>query len=172
LSIFESLPFELRILVLRYAPDFAMLHALVHASPSYHQAYVRVREEVLSAVIEGQHVSGTEVDALGAILSLDYSDGMQNRGDEVVAFLDRYRQARGVGRWMQPRNRFLPRSHRTQLDNLTAMLRFQRRIVRLTEDFLEYVSHLDCRCLFGKVNERIPLSTAEEMHIHRAIYRL
>lgn len=100
MSRFESFPVELRILILQSVPDFATLRSLVHACPAYHHAYLTGnKEQILSGVIERQHIRGTELDALGAVLSLEYTSGLQDQEDETIAFLDRYRHARGARRW-------------------------------------------------------------------------
>lgn len=154
-------------------PDFATLRSLVHTCPAYHQAYLAGnKEQILSAVIERQHIRGTEVDALGAVLSPEYTSGLQDQEDETIAFLDRYRHARGAGGWAEPNNTAPVRLQQTRLDNLMMMLRFQHCVQHLTEDFLEWVGHSDRGRMLTKVDGRIPLSLMEEMRIHRAMYRL
>ena len=48
--VLDSLPTEIKILLLRQIPDVATLSAVVHASPCYHSLYLAVREEVLTAI--------------------------------------------------------------------------------------------------------------------------
>lgn len=131
--------------------------------------------KILSALIERQQIPSTEVDALGALLSLDYTDGMQDHLDEVIAFLDRYRHARGRGSWVNTKNPPLPsrwRPPETDGDNLTSMVRFHKLTELLTDRFLEYMEKTNRRYKFAKVDGLITISTQERMRIYRAIYRL
>ncbi|KFX98250.1 hypothetical protein V490_02400 [Pseudogymnoascus sp. VKM F-3557] len=136
----EKLPLELQVLILASAPDFTTLRDLVHASPVYHKAYASAKAIILSALIQTQQVPGTEVDSLAVLLSLDYADGMQDHLDEVIAFLDRYRHARGRGRWVNTKNPPLPvrwRPLQTDIDDLITMVKFQNLTEYLTDQFLE-----------------------------------
>ena len=49
-SIIEQLPLELRINILGQMSDLGTLSALVHASPSFHDAYVAMRKELLPLI--------------------------------------------------------------------------------------------------------------------------
>ena len=138
----EKLSLELRIHILASAPDFPTLQALCHASPACHQAYAVAKVEILSALVQNAGVPGTEVDALGTLLSLDYADGMQDHPDEVIAFLDRYRHARGAGRWAKTKNPLLPvrwRPPQTDVDDLMTIIQFHELAEHLTANFLKYV---------------------------------
>ncbi|KAL5345337.1 hypothetical protein ACLOAV_009708 [Pseudogymnoascus australis] len=175
LSPLEKLPLELQVLILASAPDAATLRGLVYASLIYHRAYASSKVKILSALIEKQQIPGTEVDALGALLSLDYADGMQDHPDEVIAFLDRYRHARGRGSWVNTKNPPLPsrwRPPQTEADNLTSMVRFHRLTEHLTDRFLEYMEKTNGRYKFAKVDGLITISIQERMRIYRAVYRL
>lgn len=156
-------------------PDSATLRGLIDASLVYNGAYVSSKEKILSALIEKQQLPGTEVDALAVLLSLDYADGMQDHPDEVVAFLDRYRHARGRGRWLNKKNPPLPirwRPPQTVADDLITMVRFHNYTETLTDRVLEYMEKTNERYKFAKVDGLITISTQERMRIHRAIYRL
>ncbi|OBT62742.1 hypothetical protein VE03_07069 [Pseudogymnoascus sp. 23342-1-I1] len=175
LSPLEKLPLELQILILASAPDSATLRGLIYASLVYHRAYMSSKVEILSALIEKQQIPGTEVDALAVLLSLDYADGMQDHPDEVIAFLDRYRHARGRGRWLNTKNPPLPsrwRPLQTHAHDLMTMVRFHNLAERLTDRFLEYMERTNKRYNFAKVDGLITISTQERMRIYRAIYRL
>lgn len=133
------------------------------------------KEKILSALIEKQQLSGTEVDALAALLSLDYADGMQDHPDEVIAFLDRYRHARGRGRWLNKKNPPLPvrwRPPQTDAYDLLTMVRFHNYTEHLTDRVLEYMEKTNSRNKFAKVDGLITISTQERVRIYRAIYRL
>jgi hypothetical protein len=170
----EKLPLELQILILAFAPDFATLRDLVHASPVYHRAYTSAKTVVLSALIQTQQVPGTEVDSLAVLLSLDYADGMQDHPDEVIAFLDRYRHARGRGRWMNTKNPPLPvrwRPLQTDIDDLIMVVKSQNLTEYLTDQFLD-MEVQNRRCGSIKAGGKITISSEERMRNHRAIYRL
>jgi hypothetical protein len=47
----EALPAELQAAILKWLPDIPTLHALIRASPSYHQSYLVQRQVILSAVL-------------------------------------------------------------------------------------------------------------------------
>lgn len=171
----EALPLELKIHILASTSDFAALRAIVHASPMYHQAYLAGKLEILSVLVQTMGVPGTEVDALGALLSLDYADGMQDYPDEVIAFLDRYRHARGAGQWTETKNPPLPirwREPQTNVDDLMTMIRFHELAEHLEIRFLEYVGESDRGSKLYNMDGQITLSLQERMRIHRAIYRL
>lgn len=175
MSPLEKLPLELQIIILASVPDFATLRDLVHASLVYHEAYVSSKREILSALIQKQQVPATEVDALAAVLSLDYADGMEDHPDEVIAFLDRYRHARGRRKWINRKNPPLPvrwRPPQTDIDDLTTMVRFHNLTELLTDRFLEYMERTNGSYNFTKMNGLITISMEERMRIHRATYRL
>ena len=48
--VLDSLPTEIKILLLHQIPNVATLSALVHASPCYHSLYLALREEVLTSI--------------------------------------------------------------------------------------------------------------------------
>ena len=48
--VLDSLPTEIKIVLLYQIPDVATLSALVHASPCYHSLYLALREEVLTCI--------------------------------------------------------------------------------------------------------------------------
>ncbi|KFY03662.1 hypothetical protein O988_01336 [Pseudogymnoascus sp. VKM F-3808] len=170
----ETLPIELQVLILASAPDFATLRDLVHASPVYHRAYTSAKAIILSALIQTQQVPGTEVDSLGVLLSLDYADGMQDHPAEVIAFLDRYRHARGRGRWVNTKNPPLPvrwRPLQTDIDDLIVVVKSQNFTEYLTDQFLE-MEVQNRRCGSIKAGGKITISSEERLRNHRAIYRL
>lgn len=170
----ETLPLELQVLILASAPDFATLRDLVHASPVYHRAYASAKAIILSALIQTQQVPGTEVDSLGVLLSLDYADGMQDHLHEVIAFLDRYRHARGRGRWVNNKNPPLPvrwRPLQTDIDDLITVVKFQNLTEYLTDQYLD-MEFQNTRYGSIKTGGKITISLEERMRIHRAIYRL
>jgi hypothetical protein len=175
LSPLEKLPLELQVLILVSVPDSATLRGLIDASLVYHRAYLSSKEKILSALIEKQQLPGTEVDALAALLSLDYADGMQDHPDEMIAFLDRYRHARGRGSWLNKKNPPRPvrwRPPQTHAHDLMTMVRFHNYTELLTDRVLEYMEKTNSRNNFAKVDGLITISTQERVRIYRAIYRL
>lgn len=175
MSPIEKLPLELQLLILTSASDSETLRCLISASLVYHRTFVSFAAEILSALIQKLQLPGTEVDALGALLSLDYADGMQNHPDEVIAFLDRYRHARGRGRWLSTKNPPLParwRPVQKDVDDLMTMVRHHNLTELLTDRFLEYMERTNRRYKFAKVDGLIAISTKERVRIHRTIYRL
>jgi hypothetical protein len=46
----EALPQELKLNLLDQIPDVATLSALIHASPTYHELYAALREEILTSI--------------------------------------------------------------------------------------------------------------------------
>ncbi|KAA8647156.1 hypothetical protein EYZ11_009560 [Aspergillus tanneri] len=89
--VFESLPTELRILILRSLPDEHTLKCLVHASPVYHDTYGLAKKDILCALVRRQYgVVGLE-EPLAAI----HSEGLHaevacNKG-QITTLLDQLR---------------------------------------------------------------------------------
>ena len=46
----EILPLEIKVMILCDMPDVSSLDSIVHASPTYHQAYLGARAEILHTI--------------------------------------------------------------------------------------------------------------------------
>ncbi len=92
----DGLPAELKISILRSAPNIPALQTLVRSSPLYHKFYLDKRKVILSAVLLRD--IGTEIlpDALAAhkASQIGFYESV-GRKDSVQSFISQYRAERG-----------------------------------------------------------------------------
>lgn len=167
----ETLPTELRIEVLKSIPDACTLRCLLNASPIYYRAYIPLQREVLTAIISRQYFQGTAADVVAAILSIDIFHACNTRTkEEVIAFLDRYRHARGI---MSPNALLIPSAKGGTRLTIKELHKFQTCIELLMDEYLKCIAESNfyrqlCRDTAGKMS----LSSLQRMRIVRAICRV
>ncbi|KAK4143934.1 uncharacterized protein C8A04DRAFT_36980 [Dichotomopilus funicola] len=86
----ESLPAELRDLILSHIPDLPTLRALVRASPTMHAQYRTNRDALLRACL-ARELDGCFVDAYACLKSHVASFGEERTDETIQTFLERYR---------------------------------------------------------------------------------
>ncbi|KAM0794652.1 hypothetical protein BDR22DRAFT_676593 [Usnea florida] len=155
----EGLAVELQLEILERLTDLPSLHAIVHASPSYHRAYVTRRKSILAKAVSRDIGPDTlsEVQAVCTALKTN-----KRSGSEIRGFLVWY--------WNLPRNpasisiESFPLPHIAMLSQIQSAVRFA------VEDFCQ--AALSRHPLSNEKEENIlPLSTNETRRITRAFYR-
>jgi hypothetical protein len=86
----ESLPAELRDLILLNTPDLPTLHALVHASPVMHAQYHINRDKLLRTCV-GRELDGFYPDAHACLKSRSGTMGPFRTNEKITDLLDAYR---------------------------------------------------------------------------------
>lgn len=155
----EGLAVELQFEILQRLPDLPTLDAIVHASPSYHRAYMARRQSILAKMIS-RNVGPDilfEAHAVATAIATNSKDG-----SEIRAFLEDYKSTR-----RQPASvsiERLPLAHIAILAQVQYALRFA------TKDFFQ--ATLSRNPLSDEKEKDIqPLSTNEVRRISRALYR-
>lgn len=155
----EGLAVELRFEILERIPDLPSLDAIVHASPSFHRAYVARRQSILAEVVSrdvGPDVL-FEAHAVAIALTTDDKDG-----SEIREFLKDYRSMRRETASVSIRG--------FSLDQLTLLAQIQYAVQFATKHFCQ--ATLARHPLSNERKEDItPLSTTETRRISRALYR-
>ena len=96
----ETLPTELRILILNNTPNLKSLHNLVRASSACHQAYVCAREEILCGVVVREYAED-QVDvaeAIVAVRSRGVDASLESIREEIMTLLDYRRRPQKIRR--------------------------------------------------------------------------
>ena len=158
----EDLPSEIKVMILCQIPQLSSLSSIVHASPTFHQAYRGAREEVLHTLVIRtlqKHDIGL-LDPWTAIhappLGYHVPPGDVNNGEE---FLERYAQ----GRIDNGRRRLAP------MDSL-AILSLQRKLTFLIAKYcLDKTSTNPLTP--SSANDALPPSQSELHRLHRAFWR-
>ncbi|KAF6236490.1 hypothetical protein HO173_005271 [Letharia columbiana] len=155
----ESLAVELQFEILQRLADLPSLSAIVHASPSYHRAYVARRQSILAKVVSRDIFSDSlfEAHALAIALRTNNKDG-----SEIRRFLKDYKSTR--------REAVSVSIERFPLPQITILSQVQHAVRFAMKDF--------CQATLSKhplSSERegdiTPLSTHEARRISRAFYR-
>ena len=155
----EGLAVELQFEMLERLTDLPSLHAIVHASPSYHKAYVTRRQSILAKVLSrdiGPDIM-LEAQAVCMALKTDKKDG-----SEIRNYLKWYRNSLKDPASISIESFPLP--HIVMLSQVQCAVRFAMK------DFCQ--AALSSHPLSNKKEENIsPLSTNETRRISRAFYR-
>lgn len=155
----EGLAFEIQYEILQRLPDLPSLDALVHASPSYHRAYVAGRQSILAKVLSRDIGPDVLFEAHAKVKAL-----MTNKkdGSEIRRYLQDYRSTR-----REPASVSI---ERVPLPHIAVLSQIQRAVRFAMKDFCQ--ATLSRHPLNGEKEERImPLSTNEGRRIGRAFYR-
>lgn len=156
----EGLPIELQYEILQRLTCLPSLDAIIHASTSYHKAYVARRQSILADVLSrdiGPNVL-FEANAVAMALTINNKDGK-----EIRQFLRNYKNRRQEAAVMSFERLSLPQT--VTLSQVQYAVRFS------TEAFCQ--TTLSTHPLTGKKQEHIPpLSSNETRRISRAFYRL
>lgn len=88
----EGLPTELLILILFQVPDRVSLKSAVLSSPTIHQAYLTVREQVLSCILQKQYGELWG----GAIAVIRFRGLFFEHHREAIALLDTWRRSKEI----------------------------------------------------------------------------
>ena len=157
----EGLPIELQWIILQNLPCLPSLNAIVHASPSYHKAYMARRQYILAEVVS-QDIGRDmlfEASAVDKALRINSKDRLSL---EVRAFVKDYNVTRQVPTPISLGRLSLP--HLIAFSQLQYIVRFA------VKDFCQ--ATLSKHPLNRKEQEYIaPLSTNEARRISRAFYR-
>ena len=155
----EGLPVELKWIILQNLPCLPSLNAVVHASPSYHKAYMARRQYIFAEVVSqdiGQDML-FEASAVARSLRINSKDAI-----EVRAFVKDYFITRLVPAPISLGGLSLP--------DLITFSQFQYVVRFAVKDFCQ--ATLSKHPLNRKEQEYIaPLSTNEARRISRAFYR-
>lgn len=155
----EGLPVELQSEILQRLPDLLSLDAIVHASPSYHKAYVARRKSILAKVVTRDVGLDTlfEAHAIATALTTNRKDGLEIRG-----FLENFRTTR--------RKSAAVSFERFPLPHIAILSQVQYAVRFAMKDFCQ--ATLSRHPLSSAKEEGIrPLSTYETRRISRALYR-
>ncbi|KAE8144499.1 hypothetical protein BDV25DRAFT_92522 [Aspergillus avenaceus] len=89
---FESLPTELRMLILQQLPDIPSLKALVHASPIYYHTYTVAKKNLFQQILQRQYGLVDLAEPMAAIRSQGLHADIRANKEDIIALLDRYRR--------------------------------------------------------------------------------
>ncbi|QKX57663.1 uncharacterized protein TRUGW13939_04781 [Talaromyces rugulosus] len=128
----ESLPIELKILVLFEVPDSDTLKSLVLASPGYHEAYLMVRPQLLKCLVKRQYGGFLDLaEALTAVRSegVHFSIG----AEKAICVLDHWRRRSEFRDLKQsPSNRL---DEPNSLEEIVTLLHFHKMLRFFLEDY-------------------------------------
>ncbi|KAE8356869.1 hypothetical protein BDV28DRAFT_126328 [Aspergillus coremiiformis] len=88
----ESLPTELRILILQQLPDIQSLQSLVDASPVYYNTYALSKKNLLQEILQRQYGLMDLTEPMAAIRSQGLHADIPANKDDIVTLLDRRRR--------------------------------------------------------------------------------
>jgi hypothetical protein len=88
----ETLPTELRMLILQQLPDIQSLKSLVHASPIYYSTYAVAKKTLLHEILQRQYGLVDLAEPIAAIRSQGLHADVPANKDEIVSLLDRRRR--------------------------------------------------------------------------------
>lgn len=155
----EALALELQLEILQMLTDLPSLDAIVHASPSYHRAYLNGRQSILAKVVSRDIGPDTlfEAHAVAMALAIDNKDG-----SEIRKFLEDYESTR-----TEPASVSI---ERLPFKRIAILSRLQYAVRFASKDFCQ--ATLSRHPLSSEKEEDIPpLSTNEARRISRAFYR-
>ena len=156
----EGFPLELKYEIFQRLASLPSLNAIVHASPSYHQAYRARRQSILARVLSqdiGQDVL-FEANAVAMALTINNKDGI-----EIRRFIKNYKNARREAATVSLEE--LSLRHIESLSQVQFAVRFA------VKGFCQ--ATMLRHPLNGEDQEQItPVSSNEARRINRAFYRL
>ncbi|KAE8365305.1 hypothetical protein BDV27DRAFT_127083 [Aspergillus caelatus] len=88
----ESLPTELRILIIQQLPDVQSLKSLVHASPIYYNTYALSKKKLLHDILQRQYGLVDLAEPMAALRSQGLHADVPANRNEIVTLLDRRRR--------------------------------------------------------------------------------
>lgn len=162
-SPFDDLPTEIKVMILCHMPEVSSLSSTVHASPTYHQAYLGAREEILHKITI-QTLQKNNIDLLDpwtAVHSprLDSSHQGLHRVEIIEERLERYAQ----GPINSSKRRLAPQ------DSL-AILSLQRKFTVLIAEYCKAVLSINPLTQLADDDPRLP-SHHELNRLYRALWR-
>ena len=158
----ERLPSEVQVIILLHMSGLSCLRNIVHASPTYHDAYLGAREEVLHVITPRiLHQNGIGLlDPWTAVHVPQLGHDIHNRAEIIKKFLKRYQQGRMDS---NPRRRLA-------LQDSLAILNLQSRIAFSISKY--------CKAIFAKNpltqskdKGSLSPSQSELNRLHRAYWR-
>ena len=156
----EGLAVELQFEILERLTDLPSLSAIVHASPSYHRAYVTRRQFILAKVVSRDIGPDAVLEAQAVCMALKTD---KKDGPEIRKYLNWYKNSL--------RNPASVSIESFPLPNITMLSRIQYGVRFAMKDFCQ--ATLSRHPLSNEKEENIsPLSTNETRRISRAFYRL
>ncbi|KAF9889606.1 hypothetical protein FE257_007114 [Aspergillus nanangensis] len=169
----ESLPTELRILILQRCLDLSTLRSIVHASPVYHQTYLSIRHDLLLAMLDRNYDGLVDIsDAITAIRSRGLYACFPSNKEKILALLDCRRRSEEICRLRLPSAPDAPQQPK-DVDEILALLKLHE----IAMYFLNDYSHHPVRPKWidpTKWEEEIlplKLSKIEKIRFLRALYR-
>ncbi|KXH49793.1 hypothetical protein CSIM01_03930 [Colletotrichum simmondsii] len=162
----ESLPAELRFLLLSWMPDLPTLHNVINASPVLHAQYRKARDTLLFTCLS-KELDGYYVDAFATLRSRVTILGLKRTDDMCEQFLSDDHDSvlsgkHTVGDFDRPRARPIARLYANwALGNL-------RQAVSSESQFTSGETSISTR---PGADDVASLSPSEEIRIYRAIYR-
>ena len=158
----ESLPPELKIILMSTMPDVSSLRNLTRASPVYHQTYVGARESIFhnmtALTLYDSNVSTLE--AWTAINAPQIDHFIAHRKAIITEFLDRYGDGLTDGR------------QRFTVEESLAVLSLHRKMTTLVDDYCTQILNQNPNTLTTSDKANIPkASSAELRRLYRAFYR-
>ena len=157
---FEGLPLELKYEIFQRLASLPSLNAIVHASPSYHEAYRARRQSILARVLSQDigHDVLFETNAVAMALTIDKKDRI-----EIRRFIKDYKNASQEAATVSLEGFSL--RHIVTLSQVQFAVRFA------VKGFCQ--TTLSRHPLSGEKSEQFtPLSSNEARRIKRAFYRL
>lgn len=157
----ENVPSEIKVMILCHMPSLSSLSSIVHASPTYYQAYLIAREEILHNItlqtLQRNNIGLLDPWTAIHIPQLDrYSP---HRTQMYTEYLERYAQ----GRMDSGRRRLAPR------DSL-AILSLHKNFTVLIDKYCKNVISLNPSTEAAD-DDPIPPSQSELHRLYRALWR-
>ena len=155
----ESLPLELKVMVMSKVPDLETVRNIVHASPDYYQAYLGAREEILhSLTIRTLYESNVStLDAWTTVNAPQLGLDAPHRKEVITEYLQRYGDGLTDG------------YPRFTVNGSLEALRLHHKIKTLVEDYCD--QKLNVYPLTGERREMARASSSELRRLFRAFYR-
>ncbi|KAJ0106845.1 hypothetical protein J7T55_014921 [Diaporthe amygdali] len=167
----ESLPAELRTILLMSIPNLATLSRLVHASPVFHAQYLLDRKSILTRVLLTETTEDVFVDVYAAFRSRPYNIGLPTGPNtNVTSFLALYRV------WRSPSASDRPTLETCSLDGICWMARFHQSTVNPLVTYFISWALANFRSSPVQPNAQSPeaaedLTRTEKTRLTRALYR-
>ncbi|PLB43730.1 hypothetical protein P170DRAFT_430761 [Aspergillus steynii IBT 23096] len=170
----ELLPTELRIAILFSCPDLDTLRLLVHASPVYHRAYRRVRQEALLHTLHAEYDGLVEItDAIVAVRSRGLYAVVPSNKEKIYSLLDQWRRHEEIRRLDLPSARDLP-DKPAGFDEIIRLVRLHKIMKFCLNDFCNTANCPEWIEPARWKTDMLPfsLSRTEKTRFFRALYRV
>ncbi|KAI9041954.1 uncharacterized protein KD926_006291 [Aspergillus affinis] len=155
--------------ILLRCPDVETLRALVHASPAYHAAYRKVRNQALFKALCAEYYGMESVDAVVALRSRGlYADIPSNKG-KIYTLLDQWQRHKEIRRLNEP-----SADEPADLDEIIRLIRLHKIMKFCLVDFCNAVHRPVWINSEQWNNDVLPisLSRTEKTRLLRALYRV